>query len=153
MRILISGSKLYLVPSIQFKADLIECVVTAAILDHIRQEAHNETPDGNSSTNVEFLDRVLDCNGSPWIPAKDCLHKIIYEVEHDCEVAGHMGEDTMMVFIKRNFFWPGIDKHIKDFVCSCESCQRRKLPRHVRYGLHSPPELTYAPSQNSTRPL
>jgi hypothetical protein len=54
-----------------------------------------------------------------------------------------MGHDKMIEIIKRNFFQLGIDKYFEDFVCSCESYQRSKVWRHVRYSLRSPLELVY----------
>jgi hypothetical protein len=59
-----------------------------------------------------------------------------------------MGQDKIIKIIKRNFFWPGMDKYIEDFVRSCESCQCSQAPKHARYGLLSHLELTYAPWQS-----
>jgi hypothetical protein len=56
-----------------------------------------------------------------WITAKDDLRKKIGEVEHNPKVASHMGEDKTIEIINGNVFWPGMDKHIEEFVRSCES--------------------------------
>jgi hypothetical protein len=59
-----------------------------------------------------------------------------------------MGQDKPIEIIKGIFFCPRMDKHIEDSVCSCESCQRSKAPRHERYSLLSPLELASAPWQS-----
>jgi hypothetical protein len=69
---------------------------------------------------------------------------MICEVEHDSKVASHMGQDKTIEIIKGNFFCPGIDKYIQDFVRNCESCQCSKVRRHACYGLLSQLELAYA---------
>jgi hypothetical protein len=73
---------------------------------------------------------------------------MICEVEYDFKVATHMGQDKTIEIIKRNFFWPGIDKDIEDFVPNWKSCQYRKVLSHARYGLLSPLELAYRPGQS-----
>jgi hypothetical protein len=70
---------------------------------------------------------------------------MICEVEHDSKVASHIGQDKTIEIIKRDFFWPGIDKYIEDLVCSYESYQHSKAPRHMCYSLLSLLELVYAP--------
>jgi hypothetical protein len=144
VQIVISGLKLHAVPPIKLNTDLMEHVVRAAKNDQEYQEAENMVKDSNPSTNIEYLYRARYYRGWLWILAKDNLHRMICEVEHDSKVAGYMGQDKMMEIIKRNVFWPGMDKYIEDFVCSCESYQCSKAPRHMCYGLHSPTELAYA---------
>jgi hypothetical protein len=73
---------------------------------------------------------------------------MIGEVEHDSKLAGHMGQDKTMEIIKRNVFWPEMDKYIEDFARRCESCQYSKAPRHARYSLLSTLELVYIPMQS-----
>jgi hypothetical protein len=90
---MISGSKLHAVPLITFNVDLMRCVVMAAMEDQEWNDAYNTAKDSNPSANVEYLHWALYYKGRLWIPAKDDLHKMICEVEHDSKVAGHMGQD------------------------------------------------------------
>jgi hypothetical protein len=100
----ISGLKRHAVSPSKFNANLIESVVMATTNDQEWQEAYNVARDGNPSTNVEYLYGALYHKERLWIPAKDDLHKIICEVEHDSKVTGHMGQDRNMEIIKRNLF-------------------------------------------------
>jgi hypothetical protein len=137
MQTVISRSKLYAVLPIRFNADLMEHLVTAAMEVQEWSEVYHPARNSNPSANVEYLYAALDYNRRRWIPPKDDLCKIICEVEHDFMIAGHMGLDKKMEIIKRNVFWPGMDKYIKDFVRSCESCQCSKVLWHIRYGYFS----------------
>ena len=58
---------------------------------------------------------------------------------------GHMGQDKTVELVRRNFFWPQMDSWIRDYVGSCEDCQKDKAIRHARYGLLQPLEVPYAP--------
>jgi hypothetical protein len=145
MRTVISGLKLYAVPPINFHADLMKHIVMAAMEDEEWQEANNVAKNSNLRAIVEYLHRALYYKGRQWIPAKDDLRRMICEIKHDSKIARHMGQDRTIKIIKCNFFWPGMNKYIEDFVRSSGSCQCRKAPRHACYGLLSPLELLYAP--------
>jgi hypothetical protein len=103
----ITGTKPHTVPPINFNADLMECVVTAATKVQEWQEAYNVSRNGNPSANVDYQYRALHCKGMPWILTKDDLLKMICEVEHDSNVAGYMGQDkrwnhTVYILLARN---------------------------------------------------
>jgi transposase InsO family protein len=68
--------------------------------------------------------------------------------EHDSRVAGHFGQDKTLELLTRHFFWLKMDEWVADYVRSCDICQRNKSPRHARYGLLHPLELTYTPWQS-----
>ena len=64
---------------------------------------------------------------------------------HDSKVAGHFGRDKTYELIKRNYYWPDIEAWIRNYVKTCDSCQRSKAPRHAKYGSLQPLEIPYAP--------
>ena len=45
---------------------------------------------------------------------------------HDCLTAGHPGRDRTYLKLSRYFYWPGMRSTVKDFVKSCDRCQRVK---------------------------
>jgi hypothetical protein len=69
---------------------------------------------------------------------------MILHTKHDSQVAGHFGQDKMIEFIRRNFWWPKMDQQIIDYIRSCLECQKDKAAHHKPYGLLSPLELPYA---------
>ena len=97
---------------------------------------------------LEIKDGLLYRKGMVWIPEDGTLRRTILESQHDSKVAGHMGQDKTIELVRRNFWWPKMEKQIIDFVQSCPECQKNKATRHPPCGLSSPLELTYAPWQS-----
>jgi hypothetical protein len=62
----------------------------------------------------------------------------ILQSRHDSPAAGHPGQEKTYDLVTRNFWWPGIREYIKNYVRSCEVCQRSKASRHKPYGLLEP---------------
>ena len=59
------------------------------------------------------------------------------EENRDCVAAGHPGRDRTLSKLSRHFYWPRMGLSVKDFVRSCELCQRSKSSR-VKQGLLQP---------------
>ncbi len=55
---------------------------------------------------------------------------------HDHLLAAHFGITTTQERVKEKYFWPGMNKDIKDYVKSCDQCQRRGR-KNNRHKLHS----------------
>jgi len=89
---------------------------------------------------------LLYRKGMLWVPKT--LVQSVLESEHDTKIAGHMGQDKTIELIRRNFWWPGMNERIIDYVKSCPDCQKNKTARHHPYGLSSPLELPYTPWQS-----
>ena len=79
------------------------------------------------------------------IPLNQDLRKEILESEHDHPTAGHFGQRKTLELVTRNFYWPNMEEVIKEYVRTCNTCQRNKSRRHARYGLLEPLEVPYAP--------
>ena len=101
--------------------------------------------EGRISTLVTYKDGIFFRKGKVWIPSDPALRLKIMEAEHDSQVAGYIGMDKIMEMVDRNFYWPEIGKDIEDYVCSCEDCQKNKVPRYKRHGTLHPLELSYTP--------
>jgi len=69
----------------------------------------------------------------------------ILREHHDAPLAGHPGIATTIELITRNYWFPGINSFIKDYVNSCHSCQQGKAPRHLRHGELAPLPVSDAP--------
>ena len=140
----------------QFHSEFLERVVRTAMNDAGWQEEYVRAMEGNPSKHVTYQHGSLYYPGRLWIPEgsastrpkSDDLRKEICEAEHDSKIAGHMGQGKTIELIRRNFFWPGMDAYIEDYVRSCDSCQKNKAARHARYGLLQPLELPHAPWQS-----
>lgn len=52
--------------------------------------------------------------------------KVILNDFHLLPTSGHAGVRRMMNNIKRRYFWPNMERDVKDFVRKCDKCQRQK---------------------------
>jgi hypothetical protein len=81
-----------------------------------------------------------------WVIPNDAALKLrILSENHDSKVAGHFGQFKTTERMKQNFFWAKMDEEVRDYVRSCDTCQRDKVSRHKRYGLLQPLEIPYRP--------
>ena len=65
------------------------------------------------------------------MPADKRLRQHILEEHHDSIISGHVGMEKTEESIRRNFYWPGMQDTIREFVRTCDACQRNK-PRNKR---------------------
>jgi len=105
-----------------------------------------EDPQYQEAKEMRIQGNLLYRKEKLWTPAAAVQR--VMESEHDTRVAGHMGQDKTIELIRRNFWWPKMNKRIIDFIRSCPECQKNKAARHRPYSLSSPLELPYAPWQS-----
>ena len=80
---------------------------------------------------------ICVCNGEVQTPPEAKRHKIIQEC-HDSAVGGHKGETKTLDRVRERFYWKGMWEEIREYISSCDSCQRKKLVRQkVRYRLQN----------------
>ncbi len=70
--------------------------------------------------------------------------EILYD-RHDSPVAGHGGVARTHALVAKDFWWPGMRNYIKNYVQTCEVCQRNKDPCHRPIGLLMPLEIPVRP--------
>jgi RNase H-like domain found in reverse transcriptase/Integrase zinc binding domain/Reverse transcriptase (RNA-dependent DNA polymerase)/Chromo (CHRromatin Organisation MOdifier) domain len=61
-----------------------------------------------------------------YVPDNVQLRALIMHECHNARVAGHMGIDKTLELVKRDYFWPGQERDVKEYVSTCEACQRNK---------------------------
>jgi hypothetical protein len=104
---------------------------------------------GDSEVNVaeefEVKDDLLFYENRWVIPNDSALRLRILHENHDSKVAGHFGQFKTAERMKQNFYCPKMDDDARDYVRSCDTCQRDKVSWHRRYGLLQPLEIPYRP--------
>ena len=55
------------------------------------------------------------------------------QMHHDDSLTDHYGSEMTLELLMRNYYFPGIFKHIRKCVASCDICSQGKLPRHFRH--------------------
>jgi hypothetical protein len=99
----------------------------------------------NVAEEFEVKDSLLFYVNRWVIPNDSALSLRILHENHDFKVIGHFGQSKTAERMKQNFCWPKMDEDVRDYVRSCDTCQRDKVSRHRRYGLLQPLEIPYRP--------
>ena len=60
---------------------------------------------------------------------------------HRSPISGHLGARKTLSTLKRQCFWPTMNKDTKSFTDVCHECQKAKATQHARYGSLHP--ITY----------
>ena len=71
------------------------------------------------------------------IPRGKLRTQILHD-HHDAPIAGHQGIERTYATIHRMFYWPRMNNDIRQYVKSCDSCQRIKASQQVPGGLLQP---------------
>jgi hypothetical protein len=81
---------------------------------------------------------MIIMNKRIYIPTnKQIITRILREC-HDSQVAAHRGVSKTQELVARRFAWPGMNKHIKEYVLSCVPCQSNKPSNQLPGGLLHP---------------
>ena len=86
---------------------------------------------------------ICICNGKVITPPEVDRLRIIEEC-HDSTMAGHKGENKTFERVRERFYWKGMREEIRDYVRSCDSCQRKKLKRQT---IKLPMQITDTPKR------
>jgi len=82
-------------------------------------------------------------NGKIYVPL-NCRSSVL-NICHDSPSAGHFGFKKTFSLINRDFWWPSMQKDLKEYIKSCEICCRSKDSRHKPYGFLNPLEIPDRP--------
>ena len=69
-----------------------------------------------------------------YVPEELTLREELVKRHHDDPLAGHFGVDKTLELIARKFYWRSLAKEVKEYVATCDICQRVKVARHRPYG-------------------
>ena len=61
-----------------------------------------------------------------YVPTDDLLRKDHLEAAHDLPITGHLGCDKTLSVLRRTWWWPNMERDVRSFTLSCETCQRNK---------------------------
>ena len=142
---MLSSLSVQTIPKVVFHQSLLEEVFSYGQDDPEWMVEYEKAMSKSPSDHVEYVDGSLYYKGHLYIPDSLELKRTIVSKEHDTLVAGHMGQDNTVELVQRNFFWPQMDSWIRDYVRSCEDCQKDKAICHTRYGLLQPLEVPFVP--------
>ena len=77
-------------------------------------------------------------NNIPVLMAPQNMRSQILKQYHTHNISVHMATDRLTDLLKSRFYWTGMDQDIKQFVKTCDLCQRIKTKAPIRNGLLRP---------------
>jgi len=80
-----------------------------------------------------------------YIPGSNALKLMVAHQCHDAKVAGNFGRDKTLDLMKRNYYWPNMEEWVRNYIQTCNACQRNKTDRHKKYGKLVPLEIPSPP--------
>src|SRR3954470_10517443 len=83
-------------------------------------------------------DHLLIYDHSRLCIPKGLLRTQILHDHHDAPIAGHQGIERTYEAIHHLFYWPRMNNDVRNYVKSCDSCQRIKASQQVPAGLLQP---------------
>jgi Integrase zinc binding domain len=101
----------------------------AAYSSDVVAKQHLPTP--SSLRSCDSVGLLLH-KGLIYVP--ESLRMNVLQEHHDAPLASHSGISRTLELVTRNYWFPGINAFVKDYVNSCYSCQQAKAPRHPRHG-------------------
>jgi hypothetical protein len=94
-------------------------------------------PNRDDLDQFEQQDGLLLRNNLIYVPEEPIRLKILREC-HDNTLAGHFVMARTHELVSRNYWWPKMNKLVREYVKSCDTCVRSKAPRHRPFGLLQP---------------
>ena len=71
-----------------------------------------------------------------YVPRDEKLRERIIRLHHDTPLVGHPGEYRTQELVERNYWWPRMGNQIKEYVRTCDACQRTRWRRRTHGLLH-----------------
>ena len=72
------------------------------------------------------------------VPDVGDLRQQCLSLHHDTPYAGHLGFDRTAHLVKQTYWWPRLDSDVRQFVSTCDFCQRNKTSNQKPAGLLQP---------------
>ena len=146
----------------RLRLDAVAVSLTQPIDTQILKEQRND-PDCqywiDALTNPKNLDkgdqyflRKLTCNdidglryhGRLFVPDFENLRLRLLTEYHESKPAGHPGGTRMYASLGKGYYWPNMEKDVKQFATSCDECQRTKHTHTASSGFLHPLDIPKA---------
>ena len=115
-----------------------------------QMQANEELPPSVGTEKWSKKDGLWYFQDRLYVPSDEALRTQLLRMHHDSFLAGHFGRDKTLALISRKYFWNSIERDVKDYVQTCEICQKSKARRHRVYGETTALPLPNRPWQEIT---
>jgi hypothetical protein len=103
-----------------------------------------KNPNRDDLDQFEQQDGLLLRNNLIYVLEGPIRLKILKEC-HNNTLAGHFGIARTHELVSRTYWWPKMNKLLREYVKSCDTCARSKAPRHRPFGFLQPLSIPSRP--------
>jgi len=122
-------------------SELFKQIMRAQQNDETCQQVVTRSSFSRNEMNLESKEGIVYKDNRVFVPPISNLKTQILKLFHDSPIAGHAGTEKTIELIKRELYWYGMDREIKEYVTTCNSCQRNKSSQQLPIGLLKPLEI------------
>ena len=109
--------------------------IRGAQVEAIRPENHKrERVIGQVSEFVIDSQGLMTFQGQIWVPFVGGARTILMEESHKLRFSIHPGATKMFLDLKRDYWWPCMERDVAWFVESCLTCRRVKAEHQRPHG-------------------
>ena len=62
------------------------------------------------------------------VPDAGDLRQKCLSLHHDTPFSGHLGRDRTLQLVQQSFWWPALNSDVRQYVSSCDHCQKNRPP-------------------------
>ena len=117
-------------PALQLKIQLSDCDISPD--GALRYRGRLWIP-GNPVATKEQAKSASEAAGS-----LDQLRTKLIQLTHDTAVNGHPGREGTVAALSKDYYWPLLQLHVRQFLRNCDTCGRTKVWRDLKKGLLRP---------------
>eukprot|EP00253_Pinus_taeda_P005724 PITA_05724 len=120
---------------------LQEMMKTTASQDAEYKQLKQQMPlssKGNPQDYEVSSDGMLLYKKRLFVPNDNSLKKVIMDEFHTSHYAGHPGYQKMLTALRKEYYWPGMKKHVAEYLARCLECQQIKAEHQHPAGLLQP---------------
>ncbi|KAE8260696.1 hypothetical protein A4X09_0g7746 [Tilletia walkeri] len=88
----------------------------------------------NHLRGLQIQDGLIVKDTSRLFVPSELLRLQVLREHHDAPLGGHLGTDKTLAIISRYYYWPGMGDMVRNYIKTCDFCQRIKPPTHKPYG-------------------
>jgi len=123
-------------------------ILEARLLDQHWLGIRNALKSGQDYPGLQHYgieDEMVTSEGRKYIPDSKALKLKVAHQCHDAKVTGHFGRHKTLDLMKWNYYWPNMEEWVRNYVRTCDACQRNKTARNKKYGKLVPFEIPSRP--------
>ena len=130
-----TGQTAYDLDPLSMRDMLLECQQGDAFAQE-KKHALATSQRGPAGTKIWRIDRegILRRYEKAYVPTNSALREEILKACHDDPLAGHFGSERTLQLLRRHWFWPHMEAQVREYIASCDVCQRTKTKRHRPFG-------------------